>query len=422
MSKKLYFSISEALSFIESLKSKIERLPDLLGFKSADIGKNYKNLIQLANSLAIIFLQYDLHDMALVFLKYSADADLKLHRYGTIQNKLWEGSLVTYNNLIFLFHKVKHYKESLKLVYQAQNFVIKIREAKFKLSPEIELCTHFLSFISLWRVGRSSECVSYLQSATEILNKFIERKVLTKLSDSILDSLYGLIAGSLASVKLVVEKNKLEAVGILRKALSEISKDSGCRILLETLMTLFNENPLLKIPDESDEDWLCGRTFNSLLIATCFIPVLDPRTPIIRNEELESVREQLFSLENPEEIQGKFEDKDFFNRKIMVPKKKPLITEGSIKKIKPWWEDKNFLNQYEDKRSKNNASFVSEPRRRKRPQKVNRSVDFSKGIMFSPSNRLVKPSVSVLQKSLKQVVPENFFEDRWAMDRGKDFL
>ena len=88
MIKKPFYSIAESLSYMESLKIKTERMPDLLGFKSTDIAANYKVLIQLANSLAIIFLQYDLHDVALISLKYASDADLKLHRYGNTQDKL----------------------------------------------------------------------------------------------------------------------------------------------------------------------------------------------------------------------------------------------------------------------------------------------------------------------------------------------
>lgn len=85
---KKFCSIADSLSYIENMKTKIERMPDLLGFKSSDIAKNYKTLIQLSNSLGIIFLQYDLNDLSLVLLKYASDADLKLHRYGSNKDRL----------------------------------------------------------------------------------------------------------------------------------------------------------------------------------------------------------------------------------------------------------------------------------------------------------------------------------------------
>lgn len=369
MNKKVFYSISDALNFVESLKSKIERMPDLLGFKSGDIAKNYKNLIQLSNSLSIIFMQYDLNDIALSLLKYSTDADTKLQRFATYQDKLWDGSLLTYNNLILLFQKVRHFKESLKLVFQAQNYMLNLKKAKAKLSPELEITTHMLSFISLWRVGRSSECITYIQSATDILNNFIEQKIATKFSETTLDNLYGLVAGSLASVKLVVERNQAESLSILKKALNDVNRNAGCRIILEALHDLIQENPHLKMSEETEEDWLCGKMFQQLLLVTCFVPLIDHRTPIIKAEELESIKQHIVG-----ENTGK-----------KVVKERTKKVEGGWKRedkgrVKPWWESKAFLNEF-DGRGREPA-FVSEPRKGR--GRVSGSLEVAKGIMFSP--------------------------------------
>lgn len=376
MNKRVFYTISDALNYVESYKSRIERMPDLLGFKSSDISKNYKNLIQLSNSLSIIFMQYDLNDIALSLLKYSTDADTKLQRFATYQDKLWEGSLLTYNNLILLFQKVKHFKESLKLVFQAQNFILNIKKAKAKLSAEIEITTHMLSFISLWRVGRSSECITYIQSATDILNGFIEQKIPTKFSETTLDNLYGLIASSLASVKLIVERNSSESLSILQKALNDVNKNAGCRVILEALHDLISDNPHLKLSDQAEEDWLCGKVFNQLLLVTCFLPVIDHRTPIIKAEELESIKQH---------IAGE-------NSSKKITKERPKKLEDRSWKreekgrVRPWWESKKFLSEFEGRGRE--PSFASEPRKAR--GRVSGSLEVAKGIMFSPVGNGIK--------------------------------
>ena len=376
MNKQIFHSIPEALSFIESLKSKIDRMPDLLGFKSNDIAKNYRSLIQISNSLSIIFMQYDLNDMALLLLKYSSDADTKLHRFGSHQDKLWEGSLLTYNNLILLFHKVKHYKESLKLVFQAQNFILNIKKSKAKVSAELEITTHILSFISLWRVGRSSDCISYIQSATDLLNDIIEQRLATKLTENALDNLYGLVASCLAAVKAVVEKNKTDSISIIKKTLNDISRAAAVRSILENLQDYIERSHSLKLPEEAENDWLCTQMFEKLMLVTCFVPLIDHRTPIIKAEDLESVQQQVMIEESPKKVvkerPKRIEERNF-----------NLKWDGKREnRVKPWWESKAFLNEVEARGRE--PSFASEPRRMR--NRVSGSLEVAKGIMFSPSN------------------------------------
>ena len=405
MIKKPFYSIAESLSYMESLKIKTERMPDLLGFKSTDIAANYKVLIQLANSLAIIFLQYDLHDVALISLKYASDADLKLHRYGNTQDKLWEGSMITYNNLILLFHKVNHFKESLKLIYQAQSFMISIKKSNLKLSPEIEICTHILSFISLWRVGRASESISYIQSATDILNDFIEGRIFTKLSQAGLDNLFGIIASSLAAVKITVEKNKQEALAIIAKALNEVDGNAGCRGILENLLNFISENSQFNLPVDGHDDWLCGKMFNKIMIITSFIPLIDPKTPLIRSEELENAKTEnsirplkqdfsknsKFILKRQEKIQNSRNNINNKQNTLTLKKEKifnkprnSYFNESPPRKVKHWWESKEYLNNFDSRKTNNNTSFISEPKRIKRTALINHSLILPKNIMQTP--------------------------------------
>jgi hypothetical protein len=413
-SKKSFYTVAEALSFIEELKARTERMPDLLGFKSQDIGKGFKTLIQMSNSLAIVLMQYDLNDMALILLKHSSDADSQLHRFGSAHDKLWEGSLLTFNNLILLFHRVKHYKESLKLVYQAQSFILLLKKNKAKLAVELEISTHMLSFISLWKVKRTNECVSYLQSATDLLNLIIESRTQSRLSQSVLDNLFGLIASSLAALKMIVEKNKNEALQILNKALKEVDGEAGCRTVLETVFGLISNNSELEAPNEDDLDWLCGNLYQQLIIITCFVPLIDPRTPIIPAEELEAIANQgLEEKEKPEKKEGVY-----YERKAkIIPKQKKHKEEG--KKVKHWWENKQFVSEFGN-RAEKHESFVSEPRRAKRSNRISRSIEVTKGVLFSPSSRklpsklegypkLAFEGISRTQKGLKPELYDRSF-------------
>jgi len=102
---KKYYTIKEVFKLIERLETKSNRMPELLGFRSMDICKSFKQLISLTNSLAIVFLQYSLIPQALKLLKKAASADLSLQRYGSLMDRFWQGRMVTYNNLAWMYLK-----------------------------------------------------------------------------------------------------------------------------------------------------------------------------------------------------------------------------------------------------------------------------------------------------------------------------
>ena len=103
--KKKYYSIPEVFEIVKKLEVSTKRLPDLLGFRSNDIVKSYKKLITVCNSLSIIFEQYELYNRALDLLRKASEADKNLKRYGSSNDRLWQGNLVTSCNLTFLFHQ-----------------------------------------------------------------------------------------------------------------------------------------------------------------------------------------------------------------------------------------------------------------------------------------------------------------------------
>lgn len=106
MSKnKKIFSIAQALKLVDDKYLRIGRMPGLIGYRSLDLCRSYKNLIAMCNSLSIVFLQYDLFKEAFLMLQKAVQIDLELGKFGTEEDKLWQGRLITYNSLALLFHK-----------------------------------------------------------------------------------------------------------------------------------------------------------------------------------------------------------------------------------------------------------------------------------------------------------------------------
>jgi hypothetical protein len=103
--KHKYSTIKGVLHEVATLRNKCTRLPEILGSSSQDISRNFRRLIARCNSLAIIFLQYKLHSGVLKLLKIAAATDLSLYKYGSLLDRLWQGRLVTYNNLAFFFQQ-----------------------------------------------------------------------------------------------------------------------------------------------------------------------------------------------------------------------------------------------------------------------------------------------------------------------------
>jgi hypothetical protein len=110
--RKKFSSISQVLQQVAQLENKCRRINYLLGYQSSDIIKVHKQFLILSNSLAIVFMQYDLTHISLDLLKKAAEIDVDLYKRGGLEDRLWEGRLLTYNNLAWLFQRYLLYRES----------------------------------------------------------------------------------------------------------------------------------------------------------------------------------------------------------------------------------------------------------------------------------------------------------------------
>ena len=86
--RKKIFTISQALKHVDEKYLRISRMPDLIGYRSLDLCKSYKNLISLCNSLSIVFLQYDLFKEAFLMLQKAVQIDTDLSKFGSVEDKL----------------------------------------------------------------------------------------------------------------------------------------------------------------------------------------------------------------------------------------------------------------------------------------------------------------------------------------------
>ena len=98
-------SLAEVRTQLDALELKCERMPVLCKLQRSEVTANYKQLMTSCNSLAIVFLQYELIQEALDVLRKAAKADLKMYEKGTLLDRIWPGRITTYNCLAYLFQK-----------------------------------------------------------------------------------------------------------------------------------------------------------------------------------------------------------------------------------------------------------------------------------------------------------------------------
>lgn len=87
-SKKQINSISEVLKKVEALEAKTKRVAHLLGYRSSEISKTFRQMISICNSVSIIFLQFDLLHAALFVLIKSVETDVSMFFEGNASDRL----------------------------------------------------------------------------------------------------------------------------------------------------------------------------------------------------------------------------------------------------------------------------------------------------------------------------------------------
>lgn len=343
--RRKFHSINEVHSMISHMEQKSKRMPEIIGFRSSDTCKNFKDLLTLCNSLSIVFLQYDLIQDCLQILKSAGEADSNLCKYGTVLDKLWQGRILTYNNLAFLYHKVNQPGDSLKFLYEAHGLAQNIKESGGVAKYDLQVSSNILTFITLWKLKRYQQATTYAELASDNLNAIANGKKSSNFTEENIQNLFSILGIIMAGLAVKTEGSVKKAQLILEDCLSQIDDERhAAKTLLRDQMrelyrmrnmsmsalnasnsevsieTHSEDGFLPKIPSEvlnsslkPNYDWLITKDFETIFFITCFVPFISPNTPMIKTADLESARgkieeEELLDTSNPiKELPQEFE-------------------------------------------------------------------------------------------------------------------
>ena len=80
-------TIAQVLSEIDTLDKKCKRIAQVLGYRSSEIPKTYRQFISLCNSISIVFLQFNLHHQAFHVLSRCVQCDVSMFFEGSIEDR-----------------------------------------------------------------------------------------------------------------------------------------------------------------------------------------------------------------------------------------------------------------------------------------------------------------------------------------------
>mmetsp|Transcript_13155 Transcript_13155/g.24627 ORF Transcript_13155/g.24627 Transcript_13155/m.24627 type:complete len:347 (-) Transcript_13155:687-1727(-) len=215
-----YCSIAQAKKYIARLEQSAERMPELIGYRSADVTRYYRRLMVQSYSLAIVFIQYDLLKDALDVLKIAAKADIKLYSQGDLLDRLWSGRLITYTTLGFLFIRSNDLSKALKFIFDAQSLLFSASKSGAVTSPDLNLLTNLVTFLALWRIKRFKEAGTYVSMCRSAISEALASRT-SKLETVEKQTLHALVVVSSAALELKAKGNVMLAERIVTDLLQE---------------------------------------------------------------------------------------------------------------------------------------------------------------------------------------------------------
>lgn len=227
----------------------------------------------------------------------------------------------------------------MKLLLQAESFLISLTESNLVPQVDIELSVNMLTFATLWKVKKFKEASIYLERSAKLINEVITAKRASKISKASSNNLYGIIVMGLAALKCIVEEDTKNAIKMCKDAAKQLdANDNLCKPLILDLANFINEHKesAFKFPNishvefkpgsfhmfQSQEthnqlpslrlknigDWLITEKYEKILFITTFVPLISSLTPWIDPTELEKAQSRLKSgslSEGYDKITGK---------------------------------------------------------------------------------------------------------------------
>lgn len=220
---KKYSTIAQAKKFIARLEQSANRMPELIGYRSADVTRYYRRLMVQSYSLAIVFMQYDLLKDALDVLKVAAKADIKLYSQGDLLDRLWSGRLITYTTLGFLFVRTNDISKALKFIFDAQSLIFSASKSGAATSPDLTLVANMVTFLALWRIRRYKEASTYISMCRSAVSEAMTTRS-SKLEFLEKQTLRALVILCSAALELKSMGNAWQAERLIMDLLNELSE------------------------------------------------------------------------------------------------------------------------------------------------------------------------------------------------------
>jgi hypothetical protein len=283
-------TISQVLAEIETQDKKCKRIAKLLGYRSSEIPKTYRNFISLCNSISIVFMQFDLHHQAFYVLNKCVQCDVSMFFEGTVEDRTWYGRALLYCNLGYLMLIIDDIPSSLKFLYDAESLLLEIREMG-KIDYNIEDLTlghAALTFSILCKIGRISNAQKYLDIAITQFNSIAKKKRQTKINKNGVSNLYCLLIPAVSILKYSYEDTTIYMSEIYKETLKKVHDNSLAAVCLLEKYARSNEEGINMINSEE---------YRSILFITSFFPHIANTTPVIDFEEL--IEAQSISKDTP---------------------------------------------------------------------------------------------------------------------------
>ncbi|OMJ92959.1 hypothetical protein SteCoe_4179 [Stentor coeruleus] len=238
--------------------------------------KKIRSFLSICTSISIKLLQYDLVGDTLEVLVKASEADKLLCELGTLPDQYWQGRLLLFHSLAFLYYRTSQFKKSLKVLHDGQTIIEAIINSKLPLNPDFNLTGDLLIFMNLWKVKKIKEAKDYLEACKKLLIQISNSGIKSKLSSLSRANLKGLFDLATSGI-LCYENNNIKGIELCERSLHELIGDE---IIARPLLSNFIKKT--KTLGCMNIDWVTSKDFDNIVLVTCFLPYIVEGTPYIK--------------------------------------------------------------------------------------------------------------------------------------------
>ena len=329
--------------------------------------QHFRSFITLCTSLSIKFMQYDLIPETLEVLIKASEADKLLSELGSHSEQFWQGRLLTFHTLAYMYYRTSQFKKSLKVLYDSQQIIESTISSKQYLCPDFNLTGNLLIFMNLLKVKKLKESKEYLEISKNVLAQINKLSIKSKLSSLSRANLNGLLYLSTAAL-LYFEHSRKKAIELCEQALDSLMGDE---IMVRPLIYGFLRK--VKNNESFEVSWFMNKDFDAIVLVSCFIPYVSVGTPSLKIVEKVEVRVRSTSRTSSEQSSRKTHS---------VPQSRLKMKNSTAK---PWWNNSKTLvpKRIEIRRNSNASNWKAKT--------ANRSFEIN---ATKQSGKIYSPSIS----------------------------